>query len=131
MKVTKELENKIDRLLSEKYSSELDKIDGQIDEIQNQHREDSIKGILKELETSPYFEEYIYQNMYGEVPMDEYVTRNIYKFVNKPMPIELNAQRMELKRDMKIEKEDLIIGISYEKNIDGIKSLFESKGLTF
>jgi 5,10-methylene-tetrahydrofolate dehydrogenase/methenyl tetrahydrofolate cyclohydrolase len=57
--------------------------------------------------------------------------KNIRKFTDVPEDEQLKQKISELELKKKTEKEDLLIAISYQKDLDGIKEVFEKMGLNF
>lgn len=131
MKITKELENKINRLLNEKYDTQLSNLRRELLLQEDYFIDSVVKEIKTSISKNPYFEHFINNQTSSWESTDRYLEKNIRKFTDVPEDEQLKQKISELELKKKTEKEDLLIAISYQKDLDGIKEVFEKMGLNF
>ncbi len=132
MRVTKELNIKIDRLLDEKYNKLISPLIKERRELEKKRQEEGIKEVITSLGNNPHFKNYVKSRGYGANNSPEnYIKSYLSHFIGSLETDVMGIEIDKLKRQKELEKEDIVIGISYGKNMEDIKEIFESKGLKF
>ena len=135
MKITKELESKINRLLDEKYLPLL----ADNNKILQTAKEELIPIIQDELEKlmcQSHFLSVVLQHELCRIDRinlaKEYATRHVEKM---PEMKEIIKQHLENRDHYKLaratEYENLAIAISYQKDLNGIREAFKESGFDF
>lgn len=132
MRITQELKNRIERELSSKYSDLKADVQTKFEYEILTAKEEKAKRLQMLYETEPVILALYKVRSYRDEELDAeyFVEHNERQF----FPVEYEAKEKalnSLRKQEKLDYEELAINISYEKDLDGIRKAFEKLGLTF
>ena len=131
MQITKELRARVDRVFKEKTDKLWHEIDAQICAYKEEHKEEilaKVRAMLNDLNHAPEVRAAVKASIstYGQEV--EEVVANKYLYDHNEL---LYKERDGLRKKMDLEKESLLIAISYSNGLDGVRKVFADFGLDF
>lgn len=131
MKITNELNNKITRCINEKYKLQINELENKKKKLIDEYSTKIADEVMEMFASNEYMKNFVKQCTYNNITKS-WVKDNYTKFSNtEPNILELTRKIQTLNEDKKLEVENITIAISYERDFDGIKDIFEKFGLKF
>lgn len=132
MKITKELDNKIKRCVEEKYGEEIKSLIKEKERIADAEIEKAVSEIKEAMVNYPSIKRYMKSRLGTYNPtVEKYIKNDCARFVDAEKYKSINENIDRIAKASAVEKENMMIAISYEKDINGIKGTFADMGFKF
>lgn len=131
MRITKELEAKIKREVNKKFESKREELNAVYNTICNHERIRMKTVILNGLKKQPELT-CLVQNYFGFTTLEERVERFLQQNgISTSVTADITKRINDLQAEQALFLENFLINVTYEKDINGIKSLFADFELSF
>lgn len=130
MKITNELKAKIEREMQKKLNDKIVPIRVLRDEALTKANNEVFKKVLAVVEKDEHLS-YFFTH-YRISKKEDFISNSLgYFYDTKEITKDFDEKIKTLEANHKLALESLMISLSYEKNLEGIKKIFTENGLTF
>lgn len=137
MRITKELEARINRSFEAKYEERFEALSDEARALRESIKEQVTKEVLKVANENPVLASYLANQFYNDF-CEAIVSSNVFNrnqsTYDLPQSLTLDkidAQIKELRTQKKREIENFLIEVAYTKDLSSIKDIFSNFGLDF
>lgn len=132
MRISKELEDKIKRNVNAKYEKEVKTLNDEKNKIIDDEVKKATAEVKEATTTYAAVDNYIkYQFGSYTRTIQDLVSQNHHRFIGDKSYKHIDRKLGEINAKKARDIENMMIAISYEKDIDGIKKAFSDNGFEF